>query len=279
MADAEEELEPIAPPAVPPAHLALRVVSALVLIPIALVAVMLGGVSFAALLALCGFLMALEWAMIVGAPRRALILFGGLNLMIGAGFVFLDTAQQSFLPWAAVVLLMGALMGVLGLIGRQPLMGWLGLALVYCWTPVHALAWLRSTDYGLWLVAWLLLVVWGTDIGGYFVGRAVGGVKLVPQISPNKTWSGLFGGMVLAMIAGTVGVLWFNLGNVWGMAIAAACLAVIGQAGDIAESALKRHFGVKDSGKIIPGHGGILDRVDALVFVAPVVALSVAITS
>jgi phosphatidate cytidylyltransferase len=120
------------------------------------------------------------------------------------------------------------------------------------------------------------LVVWGTDIGGYFVGRSVGGAKLVPQISPNKTWSGLFGGMALAALAGATGAVWFNLGNAILLALAGAILAVVAQIGDIAESALKRHFDVKDSSRLIPGHGGLLDRVDGLVFVAPVVAVAVA---
>lgn len=271
----EQEASPLIPPARQPAHLALRVVSALILIPIALGTVMLGGLWLAVFLALVGIAMTAEWGMLVGASGRVLMLYIAVNLLIALGFCAFAASGQSLMPWLLAILLLSVMFAGLAFLGRIALPGWLGLGLVYCWVPVLALAWLRSTDIGLWLVAWMLLVVWGTDIGGYFVGRAVGGAKLVPQISPNKTWSGLFGGMALAVIAGTTAVLWFELGNVLSMAVAAACLAVIGQAGDIAESAIKRRFGVKDSGRLIPGHGGILDRVDALVFVAPVVAASV----
>ena len=119
-----------------------------------------------------------------------------------------------------------------------------------------------------------LAIVWGSDIGAYVVGRLVGGPKLAPAISPGKTWSGAAGGLVSAALAGLAVAACFSTGfspsHVIGLALG---LGIISQAGDLLESALKRHFGVKDFGRIIPGHGGLLDRIDALLAVAPAAAV------
>ncbi len=262
----------------PPPHLATRVVSALILIPVALAAVWMGGIWFAALLGLGGFLMSMEWASLIDLKGLRLTLFAVLSALIAAGFV----ASAGAAPdprWTSAVLGLGAVAALVGFLTGNRRLGWVGLGLVYCWTPVYALSWLRASEHGLWWVAWVLLVVWGTDIGAYFVGRAVGGARLVPHISPNKTWSGLVGGMVLAAVIAAVAAEWFTMEPVLLLALAAAGLAVVAQAGDIVESAVKRHFGKKDSGWIIPGHGGILDRVDGLVFVTPLVAAVVAFGS
>lgn len=259
-----------------PAHLATRVASALVLIPLALAAVWLGGLPFAVLLALGGIAMSVEWAMMIAPRRRERLLFLGLAAVVALGFVrFAGQAPSIF--WVSAVGGLGLILLFGGLVAQVGRMAWFGAAIVYCWTPVYALMWLRAVDGGLWLVAWLLLAIWGTDIGGYFVGRAVGGPRLAPRISPNKTWAGLLGGMALAALAGGLAADWFAFRAPALMAFAAAGLAVVGQIGDIVESAVKRHFGVKDSSHLIPGHGGILDRVDGLVFAAPTVAAAVAI--
>lgn len=257
-----------------PGHLLTRVASALVLIPLALAAIWLGGFWFAVLLAFAGFAMGVEWAMMIGIGRRETVGFLILLAAISAGFVA-SVDAVSLPEWGLGVLAVGALMALAGVVPGLRKAGWLGLALIYCWTPVYALLWLRESEQAPWLVAWTLIVVWGTDVGGYFVGRSLGGAKLVPQISPNKTWSGLLGGMALAAFAAGVAAVWFDFGDAWMLALAGALLAVVAQVGDILESAVKRHFGVKDSGRLIPGHGGILDRVDGLVTVAPVVALAV----
>ena len=122
------------------------------------------------------------------------------------------------------------------------------------------------------MVFWLLAVVWATDIGAYFAGRGIGGPKLAPSISPNKTWAGLIGG---ALSAGLVGTLAAGLtdSDATLLVVGGMILAVVAQGGDLLESWCKRHFGVKDSSHIIPGHGGILDRVDGLLAVLPVVFL------
>lgn len=261
---------------VAPAHLVTRVASALLLIPLALAAVWLGGLPFAVLLALGGLAMSVEWSMMIAPRRRERLLFLGLAAVVALGFVRFAGQAPSIL-WIGAVGGLGLVLLLGGLIFRIVRMSWFGVALLYCWIPVYALMWLRAAEDGRWMVAWLLLVVWGTDIGGYFVGRAVGGAKLAPRISPNKTWAGLGGGMALAALAGAVGAWWFQFDGLAPLAFAAAGLAIVGQIGDIAESAVKRHFGVKDSSHLIPGHGGILDRVDGLVFAAPVMAIAVAI--
>jgi phosphatidate cytidylyltransferase len=127
---------------------------------------------------------------------------------------------------------------------------------------------------GFALALWTLAIVWATDIGAYFAGRAIGGPKLAPVISPNKTWAGLFGGMVLAGVAGGAITFFGHLPvlTYW----LAPLLAIAAQLGDLAESGMKRRAGVKDSGHILPGHGGLLDRIDGMLPVAILVAALVA---
>jgi phosphatidate cytidylyltransferase len=115
-------------------------------------------------------------------------------------------------------------------------------------------------------VFWIFLLVWATDIGAYFAGRGIGGPRMAPRISPGKTWAGLAGGMVCAALAGAGFGLLSGASRLGALAAMSAVLAGVSQAGDLAESAVKRRFGVKDSGKIIPGHGGVLDRLDGLLF-------------
>lgn len=144
---------------------------------------------------------------------------------------------------------------------------WAGVPYIGCGTA--ALLWLRGLpDAGAWLVLMLVLAVWASDIGAYLVGRLVGGPKLAPRISPGKTWSGAAGGLLAAGLAG------FSVYGVRGAAFAAV-LGIAAQGGDLLESALKRHFGVKDSGRTIPGHGGLLDRLDGMLVAAPVAAAGV----
>lgn len=150
---------------------------------------------------------------------------------------------------------------------------WLLVGVVYIAAPCGALIWLRGDDVpGMITVMWLFAVVWSADIGAYLTGRALRGPKLAPRISPGKTWAGFVGGVVIAgIVAAGFARAWegdmLSLG-LWGFAV-----AVASQVGDLAESALKRRFDVKDSSNLIPGHGGVLDRVDALVAGAVVLAL------
>jgi phosphatidate cytidylyltransferase len=153
--------------------------------------------------------------------------------------------------------------------------GLLVVGAVWIAAACAGLLWVRGDPLvGRANLLFLMLLVWASDIGAYLVGRLVGGPKLAPRISPGKTWSGAAGGIAAAMLVGFAArlVLPTAAGPGW-IAAMAGVLCVIGQLGDLAESWAKRHFGVKDSGTMIPGHGGLLDRLDALLAVAPFAAL------
>jgi len=153
---------------------------------------------------------------------------------------------------------------------RRPAMTVAAAGAAYILVAFAALAWLRADGWG--NVLFVLLIVWATDIGAYLVGRRIGGARLARRISPGKTWSGAVGGLACAVGVG-LGAFFLQPGaSVRALAVAAG-LSVAAQAGDLLESGMKRHFGVKDSGRLIPGHGGLLDRLDGLLAAAPVAAL------
>ena len=150
--------------------------------------------------------------------------------------------------------------------------GWLLAGLVYVGLPVVALLWLRhDAEWGLATVLWLFATVAAVDTGAYFAGKTIGGAKLAPLISPNKTWAGLGGGVVAAGLCGLIAATILGT-DIVPAVVFSMILAPVSQIGDIGESAVKRYFGVKDSGSILPGHGGILDRIDGLVVAAVFVA-------
>lgn len=130
-----------------------------------------------------------------------------------------------------------------------------------------------APDDGRAAIFFLLAVVWATDTGAYFVGRAVGGPKLLPVVSPNKTWSGAIGGFGAGVVAGLIVALLFGVTLRWQLAAVAVVLSIAGQAGDLFESWVKRSFGAKDASRLVPGHGGLMDRVDGLVFASAVAVL------
>lgn len=243
-----------------------RVLSSFVLAPVFFLAVWAGFEGFAAFIALCSILMIWEWSCIcLGRFDWA----GYCSFFVCCVAIYLVLSGHfcmaiAFLGLAAVIILCA----------RRSV--WLSVGLVYIGGSSASLVWMYGVS-GSGTVLWLLFVVWATDVGAYVVGRMLGGARLAPRISPNKTWAGLFGGAFFAMIVG--GLFPFFLGFAsWGPALFFALfLAFIAQSGDLFESYLKRRFGVKDSGSLIPGHGGILDRMDGLIAVAPVVATSVAV--
>jgi phosphatidate cytidylyltransferase len=148
---------------------------------------------------------------------------------------------------------------------------WMIAGVIYIGLPVAAILWLRAQDRETAL--WLLLVVWAVDIGAFAVGSAIRGPRLAPRISPNKTWSGLVGGIVAAAAVGWGLALGFVLPvNPAVLAGLSALLALVAQAGDLLESGIKRHFSVKDTSALIPGHGGLLDRIDGVMTAAPAAA-------
>ena len=177
-------------------------------------------------------------------------------------------------PYFLILIVAGA--GILGWEWRNVTQGraaWIPAGLAYAALPAAALIWLRGDgDSGRMTIYWLFAIVWSADSAAYLCGRAIGGPKLAPQISPKKTWAGFIGGV---SIAGLIGLAVAAFGSAplvaWGAA--GLAVAVASQLGDLAESALKRHFGVKDASGLIPGHGGLMDRVDGLVVGALLLAL------
>ena len=251
-------------------QLATRALTGVALIAVALAAVWAGGLAFAALVALAVLLMFAEWCVMHRVPRG--LRQAGLAILA----VVIALATYGPVTQALLVAVGGALL--LGLFARS-YMGaravWLAAGIAYCALPAIALIVLRGGPTGFELTVWTLAIVWATDICAYFAGRAIGGAKLAPAISPNKTWAGLLGGMAGAALVSVLLAKAFggSLPVFRGAIVAGACLAVAAQGGDLFESWMKRRAGVKDSGNLLPGHGGVLDRLDGLVPVAVLSAL------
>lgn len=233
------------------------------LLVLAVVADWVGGWPFYIVITAMAVLLFGEWANMhrIGTALRAVgcVLVVVVCLIAGYGFVL----------YALVLMAAGA--AALFVTSRDG-----GAGIVYTALPAAALIWLRGEESGRELVIWTLATVWATDICAYFAGRTIGGPKIAPQISPSKTWAGLAGGMIGAAIAAAVLASIFAFGFEPPVAAAlGACLAVASQIGDFYESHLKRRAGVKDSSHLLPGHGGVMDRLDGVVPVAVLVALTV----
>ena len=250
----------------PSSDLKSRVVVGILLIALALGVVWQGGWWLTALVAAGVLLIFAEWAMMHGIGRTWR--FVGLAVLAGCCIA----VQSGQLIEASVGLLIAAVM--LRMSVRMLKVSdarWMAGGLLYAGLPAIALIWLRVQPQGLGLVLWVLTLVWATDIFAYFAGRAIGGPRIAPRISPKKTWAGLVGGVIGAMVVGGLVADWANFPAPL-FATLSGGLAVVAQAGDFFESWLKRRVGVKDSGTLLPGHGGIMDRVDGLVPVAVLVA-------
>ncbi len=247
-----------------------RLVSAVILIPVSLGFVYVGGWPFALSLVFVSALMAFEWnRLVLGQENKGKITgYVLIYTALLAGALALGLAGQ----WIFALLLTGfatVLVYVLAIRQRQSA-SWVALGVPYLFLPMLSFIWLRAGvdgAYGIATIVWILLVVWGSDSGGYIAGKSLGGPKLAPRISPNKTWSGFAGGVALAMVAGLVMALWVGEGSFLTFILISAELSAISQIGDLAESSVKRHFGVKDFSSLIPGHGGVFDRFDGLLFV------------
>ncbi|WP_428484035.1 phosphatidate cytidylyltransferase [Rhodopila sp.] len=250
-----------------------RVLSAAIMVPLALGCVWIGGMAFAGLVALTTIGMAHEWLRLCRAPSgpRPVLMFASLPLA-----VFLAALGEAGF---AVALL--ALITLLGCIRRgaqgndRAIRRLLPFGVPYIGLGAVALIWLRGLPGdGRNAVIVLLLVIWATDVGAYVAGRAIGGRRIAPGISPGKTWSGSVGGLFAGMAVGFLAAGLLNAADVrWLSALLAGLIGCVGQAGDLFESALKRRFNVKDSGSMIPGHGGLLDRLDAVLAAAPATVL------
>ncbi|MFG1344702.1 phosphatidate cytidylyltransferase [Xanthobacter autotrophicus DSM 431] len=238
------------------ADLKHRTLSALVLVPVVIAAAVWGGLPFAILWVLAGFAILFEWANLARLEQRpAYFALGGLAIAGGGALTVLGMPSFAF----SLVLLLAA--GSSLAVPRQSLWAISGV-LIAASAALPVVGLRGDVPLGLIAVLFLCAVVWATDIFAYFTGRALGGPKLWPRVSPNKTWSGAIGGTLAGIIAG-VGVGAFAaLPSLVPLAGLALLLSIVSQAGDLAESAVKRRAGVKDASRLIPGHGGLLDRLD-----------------
>ncbi len=251
----------------------LRARSAAVLVLIAAPALLIGGWSAALLAAVAAGLMGWEWRLISLGRAEAESPMSA-PLILGLAFGALLTHFLG-LGWGLAALALGAGLNAVWERSRKIDWRWGLLGAVWIGLGVLSFVWLRGdSTQGLKTVLWLLLVVAATDVGAWASGRAIGGPKLAPRISPKKTWAGLIGAVVAAGAAGLLAGL--ALGGSASLGLLGACLAAIAQAGDLAESALKRHFGVKDASNLIPGHGGVMDRTDGLMAASFALALMAA---
>ena len=220
--------EPGAASAPARSNLALRVVSSLVLAPLALITAWLGGLVFLLFWVIAASIVLWEWAQLVVQAKLR-------------GFALID--------WLAAGVAYAAVLLFAPLILR------------------------RDAELGFAAMVFLFAVVWATDIAAYFAGRALGGPKLWPAVSPKKTWTGAIGGTLGGIVAGVLIVKLLSISVAPMLVLVAAVLSAVAQAGDLLESAVKRHFGAKDAGSIIPGHGGLMDRLDGFLTAAAAAAM------
>ena len=247
-------------------NLVLRVIAASVLAPLTIGIAWLGGWPWLWLVTAAAALMFYEWLMIVGASdNRGLIVAGIAPLAIAGPFLAVGRLDLVLLIVAVGLILLAVFGGA-----RR---GWILSGLAYASAALIASILVRfDANFGFVALMFVLLVVWVTDIGGYFAGRGIGGPKLWPRVSPKKTWAGAIGGLVFSLVVAALFAL-FGFGTLLSLLALATVLSVVSQLGDLFESAVKRRFGVKDSSQIIPGHGGLLDRLDGFVAAIVVAAL------
>jgi phosphatidate cytidylyltransferase len=243
-------------------NLLTRVAAALVLAPTAIAIAWAGGWFWAGLVTMAAIGLYVEWLMIVGAGRNAGVIAAGTAALSLCGFCLASGRIEA----ALVTLALGVLSIGFLCPGKR---AWVAAGFCYAAAALVASILVRlDATAGFVALIMVLLIVWVTDIGGYFAGRGLGGPKLWPSVSPKKTWAGAIGGFI-ASLAIAAAFAWFGYGKMGPLLLLGAVLSVASQLGDLFESAVKRRFGVKDSSQIIPGHGGLLDRLDG--FVAAIV--------
>jgi len=245
-----------------------RIASGAALALVVLAALWAGVLPFAIVVGVVGVVVAWEWGRIVrSAGVDAIWIIQAFTVVVA---VLL--AARGLAALGLIAVLVAAIISALLAFGERGHMAALGA--LYAGLPALTLVWFyRSDAAGFLAVLFLLLTVWATDTGAYFAGRLIGGAKLSPKVSPNKTWSGLAGGVVAGGIVGAafaLSRLELSLGH---MIVAGVLLGAVSQAGDLLESALKREYGVKDASALIPGHGGFMDRIDGLAAAAVAAAI------
>jgi phosphatidate cytidylyltransferase len=252
-----------------------RILSAAVLAPLAILVAWLpdvigqhvGSGLFAGFWLIAAVAVWWEWTKLVSGSDNRLLFFLGSSALVLAVVVEQFSTASTRTPMLIVAL--GALAA--GVFARAERRSWIAGGVLYAGALLLAPIILRrDPEWGFQAILFLFALVWATDVAGYFAGRAFGGPKLAPRISPNKTWSGAIGGAIGAMLAGGAVAAFAGIDNLFAIALVAFGLSVVAQAGDLFESALKRRFGAKDAGNLIPGHGGVMDRLDG--FIAAAVA-------
>jgi phosphatidate cytidylyltransferase len=265
-------------------NLGLRIASATVLVPAVIAAVMIQAHwLYLVLISIGVALLAIEWGA-MSAPQAPLRVSAAVTAAVLAA-LFLTHLQHPAWAWIAIIVGAAAAALVARGVAERPTDAAFGV--IYLAPAAICLAWLRLTHQGQWWTLMLFLVTWSADIGAFAIGSVLKGPKLWPRFSPNKTWSGFFGGLACAGLVGAMVAAPSALGidlpraampafhlNLWAAALIGIAVGLATMAGDLWESALKRRFGVKDSGDLIPGHGGLLDRVDGLIFAVVVMAIA-----
>jgi phosphatidate cytidylyltransferase len=244
-------------------NLALRIASSAVLMPLALVAAYFGGTFFVLFWTAAALCVIWEWDTLVCAREKNPVLTIGAVAIAGAGLLLM-------LGRSATVLALIAL-GMMGAATLAPktLRRWCVAGVMYAGVLLVCPVLLRRDPaLGFQALLFLFVVVWLTDVLAYFAGRALGGPKLMPLVSPKKTWSGALGGTAAAMLGGTAVGMYFGFPNLAAVALVALVLSVAAQGGDLLESWIKRRFDAKDASSLIPGHGGVMDRLDGFVAAA-----------
>lgn len=255
-------------------NLIVRVVSAAVLAPIVLAIAYLGGWIF---LILCGLAAAgifWEWTRLIAGRAELRLLASGLAALLAA----LMLLALGYPAIAALAIALGAVLAgavaLGGTAGQGVGVSWATGGVIYAGVGFLGPALLRNDGkLGFQAFLFVALIVWLTDILAYFVGRGLGGPRLWPRVSPNKTWSGAFGGLAGGVAGGIAVAYASGIGRWASIGVIALALSLLAQAGDLFESAVKRRFGAKDSGRIIPGHGGLMDRLDGFLFAAAAAAV------
>jgi phosphatidate cytidylyltransferase len=249
-------------------NLLLRIVSSLLLAPIAIAAAYFGGIVFMAFWALAALAVLWEWDTLVCADDRNPVLATGAVTIAGAALLM--ALGRSGVAMALIALGFFAVAVLSTRLRRL----WCAAGLVYAAAIVVAPVLLRhDAERGFAAILFLFAVVWLTDVVAYFAGRGIGGPKLMTRVSPNKTWSGAIGGTLAGVLGGVAVARGFGIEGLAAVAAVALVLSVVSQAGDLAESAIKRHFNAKDASQLIPGHGGLMDRLDGFVAAAAVGAV------
>ena len=251
--------------------LSQRLISALVLAALVLAITWVGSLPFALLIALGGGILCWEWAKIVRKTDfDEMLVLHVISVLISCGLVYMG-----YYSVALLVLLIGPAIKFVQSRDKDAIeLGASLLGVPYVGLPIIAMIWLRAdADYGFQLIIYLFVIVWSVDIFAYVSGRSFGGPKLAPSISPKKTWSGFIGGVSAGMVAGVLFNHYLGNENLLPIAIMALAIGIFSQMGDLFESVFKRHYNVKDASNLIPGHGGLFDRVDGLLFAAVLAAI------